>query len=45
MAVYFAGRIKGGFLDYKAVVTRYPQFKQGIDDILFADGFGHLIVE
>ena len=28
-----------------AVVTRYPQFKEGIDEILFADGFGHLIAE
>jgi len=27
-----------------AVVTRYPQFKDGIDEILINDGFQDLIV-
>jgi hypothetical protein len=45
MAVYFAQRIELGKLDYKAVVTRYPQYKSDIDDILVADGYQNLIVE
>jgi len=45
MAAYFAMRIEGGHLDYKAVVTKYPQFKSDIDAILVADGYQHLIVE
>ena len=45
MDKYFAGRIEGGFLDYLAVVTRYPQFKDGIKLILIADGFESLIKE
>ena len=44
MDKYFSGRIEGGYLDYLAVVTRYPQFKEGIDIILIADGYGNLIV-
>ena len=31
MAGYSAMRIAAGKLDYTAVVTRYPQFKAGID--------------
>ena len=45
MAVYFSMRIMGGHLDYTAVVTRYPQFKTGIDDILIAEGKQDLIIE
>ena len=43
MAGYLASRIKLGKLDYLAVVTRYPQFKDGIDEILINDGFQDLI--
>lgn len=45
MAAYLAMRIEMGKLDYKAVVTKYSQFKDGIDEILVADGYQHLIVE
>lgn len=45
MEAYFAARIIKGALDYTAVVTRYPQFKAGIDEILINDGFQDLIVE
>lgn len=45
MAAYFAMRIEEGKLDYKAVVTKYPQFKSDIDAILIADGYQDLIVE
>lgn len=45
MAGYSAMRIAAGKLDYVAVVTRYPQFKDGIDEILINDGFSDLIVE
>lgn len=41
---YLASRIETGNLDYVAVVTRYPQYKAGIDAKLIADGFGNLIV-
>ena len=44
MEAYFTMRIKAGKLDYLAVVTRYPQFKDGIDEILINDGFQSLIV-
>lgn len=44
MAVYFALRIEAGKLNYVAVVTKYPQFKSGIDAILIADGHQDLIV-
>ena len=44
MEAYFASRIKLGKLDYLAVVKRYPQFKDGIDEILINDGFSDLIV-
>lgn len=44
MAGYLAMRIEAGKLDYLAVVTRYPQFKDGIDKILINDGFQDLIV-
>lgn len=45
MEAYLASRIEKGALDYTAVVTKYPQYKSGIDEILVADGFQHLIVE
>lgn len=45
MEGYLSTRIKVGALDYVAVVTRYPQFKAGIDEILINDGFHDLIVE
>ena len=43
MAAYFAMRIEAGKLDYTAVVTKYPQFKSDIDEILIADGKEDLI--
>ena len=45
MAGYLAMRIETGKLDYLLVVTRYPQFKAGIDEILINDGFQDLIVD
>ncbi|MGM0971696.1 MAG: hypothetical protein ACQEW2_02430 [Bacillota bacterium] len=45
MAAYFAMRIEDGKLDYTAVVTKYPQFKEDIDLILVADGKQDLIVQ
>ena len=45
MAGYLAMRIEKGALDYKAVVTKYPQFKADIDEILTNDGRQELIVE
>ena len=44
MAGYLAMRIEAGKLGYVAVVTRYPQFKEDIDEILSNDGFQDLIV-
>ena len=45
MEGYLAKRIEGGFLNYVAVITKYPEFKAGIDEILINDGFDNLIVE
>lgn len=45
MATYLAMRIEQGALDYKAVVTKYAQFKNDIDTILIADGFQNLIIQ
>lgn len=45
MAGYLAMRIELGKLDYVAVVTKYPQFKTEIDEILVNDGRQELIVE
>ena len=45
MEAYLASRIKIGKLDYTAVVTRYPQFKDGIDEILINDGYQNLITD
>lgn len=44
MARYLAMRIEDGKLDYLAVVTRYPQYKEAIDNKLIADGYEDLIV-
>lgn len=45
MAAYLAMRISQGKLDYVAVTTLYPQFKNDIDLILVAEGKQDLIVE
>ncbi|WP_179874438.1 hypothetical protein [Bacillus sp. AFS002410] len=45
MAGYLAMRIELGKLDYEAVVTKYPQFKSEVDEILINDGFHQLIIE
>lgn len=45
MAGYLAMRIKKGALDYLAVVTKHPQFKNEIDEILVNDGRQDLIVK
>jgi hypothetical protein len=45
MAGYLAMRIELGKLDYTAVVTKYPQFKSEIDEILINDGYHEMIVE
>lgn len=39
MAAYFAMRLEMGKLNYNTVVAKYPQFKEGIDLILTADGY------
>lgn len=44
MVNYLVMRIEGGYLDYTAVVTKYPQYKAEIDTKLIADGYGDLIV-
>jgi len=44
MAEYLAYRIGKGKLDYKAVVTKYPQHKAEIDEYLIADGYEDLII-
>lgn len=43
MAGYLSMRIIKGMLDYKEVVTRYPEYKDEIDFILKAEGKGYLI--
>lgn len=45
MAAYLALRIEKGALNYTAVVTKYPQYKSDIDEILINDGYHELIVE
>ena len=44
MAAYLAYRIELGKLEYLAVVTKYPQFKAEIDEILINDGYHEMIV-
>ena len=39
MEAYFAMRIELNKLNYNTVVEKYPQFKEGIDLILTADGY------
>ena len=45
MAAYFAMRIEKSKLSYSAVISKYPQYKDEIDEILIADGFENLITE
>lgn len=45
MNAYFAMRIMDGALDYKIVVTKYPERKEEIDFILIAEGRHDLIKE
>lgn len=45
MAGYFAKRIMAGKLEYTAVVNKYGEYKEDIDLILIAEGYGHLITE
>lgn len=45
MAPYLAMRIIDGALDYKAVVAKYPKYKETIDSILVLEGKQDLIVE
>lgn len=44
MALYLAKRIEIRKLNYTQVVTKFPDLKSDIDEILIADGFGNLIV-
>ena len=39
MAAYLARRIMEGFLNYNAVIERYPEHKAIIDEILFNEGY------
>lgn len=43
MDAYFASRIIKKALQYEDVITRYPEYKEGIDFILKSEGYGHLI--
>ena len=43
MAAYLAYRIEKGKLKYKPVVSKYPELKDEIDEILIADGKENLI--
>jgi len=43
MAGYLAMRIENMALNYTTIVTKYPQFKSDIDEILINDGFQELI--
>lgn len=44
MANYYAQRIIDGALDYTVVVTKKPQYKEGIDAYLFDKGRADLIM-
>ncbi|MGX9134054.1 hypothetical protein ACWV26_06690 [Rummeliibacillus sp. JY-2-4R] len=44
MEAYLAMRIEQGKLDYVAVTTKFPQYKDSIDQILTADGKQDLMV-
>ncbi|MGN8818542.1 hypothetical protein ACTNEN_09510 [Oribacterium sp. HCP28S3_H8] len=39
MAAYLAMRIEGGHLNYTKVISKYPQYKDAIDEILLLDGY------
>lgn len=39
MAGYLAMRIEAGKLNYKVITTKFPQFKDEIDEILAFDGY------
>lgn len=45
MAAYLAMRIMDKKLDYVAVTTLYPQFKDDIDEILVNEGKQDLIID
>ena len=45
MGAYLAMRIIKGKLKYDAVMKQYGEFKEGIDLILEAEGYGHLITQ
>lgn len=44
MAKYLAMRIIQSKLDYSTIVTLYPEFKVGIDEVLVAENQEDLIV-
>lgn len=39
MALYIASAIMYRGMDYKAITTKYPQFKNDIDTILIGEGY------
>ncbi|MPM61942.1 hypothetical protein SDC9_108806 [bioreactor metagenome] len=45
MVAYLALQIMKGKLDYVAVVTKFPQYKEDIDTILIAEGREDLIIK
>ena len=45
MAAYFVLRIIEGKLTFSRVVSAYPQYREGIIEILTAEGKKHLIEE
>ena len=45
MGAYLAMRIIKGKLKYEAVMKQYGEFKEDIDLILEAEGYGHLITQ
>lgn len=45
MASYLALQILKGKLNYKLVVTKYPQYKDEIDTILIGEGKENIITE
>lgn len=44
MAAYLANQIIMGRLDYTAVITKYPQYRDAIDTILVGEGKQSIIV-
>lgn len=44
METYLVLRIEAGKLDYKAVITKFPQYKTVIDKTLTDDGFQNKII-